>query len=106
MKWVFIALLIVFIPSLTALLRSQPRYLSHTAFSVGLLPFAILPYLYVAPVSWAGWAGPVKGIEVSLLDGVAVAVILATPSTKIPIHLRLILGLIVLSIAVSTMVSV
>ena len=102
MKWIFIAALLVFIPTLTAILRSQPKYRSYAAFLIGVLPFSVIPYLYVAPISWAGWAGPVKGIEVSLLDGVALAVVLSTPKVPIPLSLKLSFGIVLLALAVST----
>lgn len=53
---------------------------------MGLIPFITGTFhLYVAPVAWPGWAGWPKGIEVSILDFLAIAVIGATrsPSTKL-----------------------
>ncbi len=102
MKWIFIACLLVFIPGLTVILRGHPRYRAHVAFAVGALPFFLAPYLYVAPISWAGWAGSVKGVEVSLLDGVALAVVLSTPKVSIPLSLKLSLGIIVVALIIST----
>ena len=102
MKWIFIACLLVFIPTLTAILRGHPRYRTHVAFAVGALPFFLAPYLYVAPISWAGWAGFVKGVEVSLLDGVALAVVLSTPKVPIPLSFKLSLGIIIVALVVST----
>ncbi len=103
MKWIFIAGLLVFVPVLTSILRGQPAYRRYAAFLIGALPFFIVPYLYVAPISWAGWPGPVKGIEVSLLDGVALAVVLSTPKVTIPISLKLSFGIILLALIVSTL---
>jgi hypothetical protein len=103
-KWIFIAALLVLIPALTGVLRGNPRYRPHVAFLMGALPLFVVPYLYVAPISWAGWAGPVKGIEVSLLDAVALAVVLSTPRVPIPLSLKLSFGIIVLAIGISTSV--
>lgn len=102
MKWIFIGCLLVFVPALTLILRGHPRYRVHVAFAIGALPFFLAPYLYVAPISWAGWAGTVKGVEVSLLDGVALAVVLSTGKTPIPISFRISLGIIVLALIIST----
>lgn len=102
MKWIFIAGLLVLIPVLTAVLRSHPKYARHAAFVIGALPFFLLPHLYVAPVSWAAWPGPVKGIEVSALDAVALAVLFSTPRFHIPTSLKLSCGLIVLALVMST----
>lgn len=105
MKWIFIAGLLVIIPALTGILRSSPRYRVWAAFLIGALPLLTVPYLYVAPISWAGWAGPVKGIEVSLLDGVALAVLFSTPRVRIPLSFKVSFGIIVLALLVSTSVS-
>lgn len=102
MKWIFIAGLLVFIPALTAILRGHPNYRRYAAFLLGALPLLVVPYLYVAPISWAGWAGPVKGVEVSLLDGVALAVVLSTPKVPIPLSLKLSFGILLLALAIST----
>lgn len=69
---------------------------------MGALPFFVVPYLYVAPISWAGWPGPVKGAEVSLLDGFSLAVLLSTPSTRIPVSIKLSFGIIAVALIIST----
>ena len=54
---------------------------------MGFVPFVMQPWhLYIAPISNAGWGGPVKGMEVSALDFLAVAIIVATQrgSVKTP----------------------
>lgn len=104
MKWIFIAGLLVFIPAFTGLLRSNPKYLTWAALLIGGLPFFTAPYLYVAPISWAGWPGPIQGMEVSLLDGVALAVLFSTPATHIPITLKASIGIVALAIFISTIV--
>lgn len=98
MKWIFLGALLLFIPTLAAVLRSQPRYLVPCCVVLGLMPFIVVPGLYVAPVSWAQWPGPVKGIEVSLIDGISLAIVLATG--RIPIHLSLKLSFSVIALAV------
>jgi len=40
-------------------------------------------HLYVAPISRGVWSGPIKGIELSALDFLAIAVIVATPRARI-----------------------
>ena len=44
-------------------LRRTPSHLRWAAFAMGLIPFITGSFhLYVAPISWAGWAGWPKGI--------------------------------------------
>ena len=106
MKWVFLLALIVMTPALAAHLRGQPRHILPAGFMLGLLIFLIGPLdLYVAPISWAGWPGPVKGLEVSVLDGLAVAIIAATRPIKTPLMLKLALGIYAIAILVSTLMS-
>ncbi|GAA3893234.1 hypothetical protein GCM10022276_10530 [Sphingomonas limnosediminicola] len=105
MKWVFIAGLVILVPLLIGLFRSNQKYLVYAAFAIGALPFVIVPHLYAAPYSWAGWQGTVKGIEVSLLDAVAVAVLFSTPKARIPLPLKLAFLLLMVGVAVSTAVA-
>ena len=106
MKWVFLLALLILTPALAAALRRQPRHLLLVAFLIGLIPFVMGPlHLFVAPISWAYWTGPVKGIEISVLDALAVAVIAVTRPVKTPLVLKLALGIIVTALIVSTLVS-
>ncbi|WP_205481684.1 O-antigen ligase family protein [Sphingomonas arenae] len=90
MKWIFILFLLGFTPALAAYLRGQPRYLPHACFAMAGMLFFLDPYLYVAPVSWPAWPGPVKGVEVSLIDGVAIAIIAATQGrARTPLLLKI-----------------
>ena len=75
MKWVFLAILCMACPVITMLVRT-PRHQPPIGFLFGLLPFMLGPWhLVVAPISGAGWPGHTKGIEVSLIDCLAVAVL-------------------------------
>lgn len=88
MKWVFLAFLIVFTPLLAAWLRGNRRQAPLVWALLGLLPFLVGPWdLYIAPVSWATWPGFVRGLEVSLLDAVALAVLVSAPGRG-RIHLQ------------------
>lgn len=80
MKWVFVAILMLVTAGLSSALRSNRRLARWMAFLMGLLAFSMAPlHLFVAPVSWAMWPGYVKGMEVSLLDAISLAIILAAP---------------------------
>ncbi len=102
MKWVFLAALILLVPALTAVLRSKPRYLVHTCFALGVLMFAAVPNLWAAPIPWPGWPGPVKGLEVSIADGIAAALILSTRPVRIPWSIKLPFFIFFLAVLVST----
>lgn len=89
MKWAFLFFLAVYTPLLAGWLRSRPKHAPKVWMLLGFLPFVVAPWdLYVAPVSWAGWPGYVKGMEVSLLDAVALAVYASVPRKR-RLHLKL-----------------
>ena len=87
MKWIAILIWASLCPILMSHLRHRPAHLTWAAFGMGLIPFVAGSFhLYVAPIAWPGWAGWPKGIEVSILDFLAIAVIGATG--KRPAKLR------------------
>lgn len=102
MKWIFLFGLLCLVPIATAILKSSPRYLLHACFLMGLLPFFLDPYLYVAPISWPAWPGVIKGIEVSVIDAIAVAMLLATRPVRTPARLKLGFAVVVTAIVIST----
>lgn len=80
MKWVFLAFLIVFTPLLAAWLKGNKKHAPLIWGLLGFLPFVVGPWdLYIAPVSWATWPGFVRGVEVSLLDAIALAAYISAP---------------------------
>ena len=90
MKWVFLLGLIVLTPFLATHLRNNPRDLQKAAFAIGILPFLLSGLnLTASPISWQHWPGSVKGLDVSLIDLVALAVLYATKPAKTPIALKL-----------------
>ena len=103
MKWVFLAGLLIATCALIAVLKNDRRRLPAAAFCLGLLPFIEARFhLLAAPVSWPAWLGQSKGFEVSLADGVAFAILLATRGTRSPVLLKLAMGLVVSAYLVST----
>src|SRR6476646_10866590 len=102
MKWVFLLALMIGTPALAGLLRSKPRYLVHTCFFLGASIFLIATKLWAAPVPWPAWPGPVKGIEVSFVDGISVALIMATKGVRIPMRVKLSFLIYCFAIVIST----
>lgn len=79
MKWILLALILLAVPTVTTWLKTNPRGAPLVWGLLGFLPFVLGPWhLYVAPYSTAMWPGYVKGWEISFLDAIAVAVLLAT----------------------------
>ena len=106
MKWVFLAFVLVFTPALGAYLKGNQRHLPWAAFALGVLPFLELRFnLSMNPIAWPTWQGMVKGFEISLLDGVAVAIIFATQKAKAAWPLKVALSIYLLGFTISTAMS-
>lgn len=84
MRFIGLAIIILSIPLFHALMRGPLTNRRIGWFCVGLAPYAIAAFrMDVALVSWAMWPGYVKGIIVSLLDTLALAIVL-THREKLP----------------------
>ncbi len=101
MKWIAIGGLLALIPLLTALFRSQPKYLVHACFAMGALVFVLEPFLAFSPISWS-WPGAVKGIQLSILDTIAISMIFATKSVRFPLGIKVGLLIYLTALAIST----
>lgn len=78
MKWVVFLACVGLCPVLAGLLRSRKTFL-WAAFAMGLLPFIMGSFaLYFALISWGGWPEFPKGLEASVLDFLAISVLIAS----------------------------
>lgn len=103
MKWIAILLFIAMVPVLIARLRTNPGQAPTIWVAMGFLPFVIDAWhLQVAPIAWAMWPGYVKGMEVSALDAMALAVVLSYPNVRVKSPMLVILPIYIL-ITLSTM---
>lgn len=88
MKWVALAVLLALIPPLSQWLRQRPEKIVWVCFALGLLPYIVEDlHLFVAPVSWPGWAGYTTGTEITLEDFFALVLFLSIQksNSKIPL---------------------
>lgn len=94
MKWAALAVALASIVPLASWLRRNPRHAPKLWTLVGFLPFAIGAFhFYMAAISWPMWPGYVKGIEVSILDLLAVALYFSLPRSRHPLPFRLSMAL-------------
>lgn len=85
MKWVALLAFIAMVPILIGWLRANPQRAPIVWTFMGFLPFVMDPWhLIIAPVSWALWPGFAKGMELSLLDFIALAVFLRYQNVRAP----------------------
>jgi len=76
-KFIGLLVFLALVPVFHSLLLSGPAGRRLVAFLLGFLPFLLqVAHLVVAPISWQYWPGYVKGIEFSLIDALALAVVL------------------------------
>src|SRR5579864_1662231 len=103
MKWIFLAAMLMMVPIVVAILRARPLLMSQACFLLGVLPFFLNFHLYVAPISWAYWPGIVKGIEISILDALALGMLLATRDhVRTPTPLKIFFGVYLFGLVIST----
>lgn len=81
MRIIGLAVFAFSLPLFYALMNGSPAIRRYGWFAIGLAPFIIgYAHLEVSIVSWAFWPGYVKGMIVSLLDSLAIAILLTTRS--------------------------
>ncbi|MFM9978665.1 MAG: O-antigen ligase family protein [Sphingomonadaceae bacterium] len=78
MKWIALVAFIALVPLLYGWLRNNPRHAPYVWSVFAFLPFISDPLnLNVSPIVWPMWSGYVTGIEVSLVDAIALAILLS-----------------------------
>ena len=103
MKWVFLAGLLILTPMLAMFLRNNRQHLPKAAFLLALLPFIEMRLNVTAsPYTWPTWQGFVKGIDVSLIDALAIAMIFAGKEVATPLRLKLAFAFYILVFLIST----
>lgn len=106
MRFIAIAFILAAIPAFCMWLKQGRRQRLQAYALIGLLPFTINSWnLDAALISWAGWPGPAKGIVITLLDALALAILIThrPPGRSTPLvgWLLLYLATATLSVAVS-----
>jgi O-antigen ligase len=102
-KWVALALLLTAAFPLCGWLRRNPHQAPKIWILMGFLPFVIDDFhLYMAAVSWY-WPGYAKGLEISVLDVLAVAIYLALPKSRLVLPFRLSWALYFLAVLLSVL---
>lgn len=86
----FVGLLIIFLsfPIFVSFLKSYPEKRIWAYFAIGFLPFVMgWLNLDVAIINYAGWPGHTKGLVVTILDSLALAIVVtsAGPLKKLPL---------------------
>ena len=103
MKWIGLLIYIALVPMLIARLRNNPGKAPILWAAVGFIPFILdIFHFKIAPISWSMWPGYVKGAELSLLDPVALAIVLSYPNIRVKSPLMIVLPLYIV-VVLSTM---
>lgn len=102
MSWIFLLGVGALCLGLAALFKSNPRHIGPGLFVMSISLYFQDPFLYAAPISWQHWPGPVKGLEVSVVDAFALAILYATKGPKVPAALKFGLALYVAGFLISS----
>lgn len=108
MRIIGILVVLLSIPILIGWLQHFPRQRKWAYLAVGLLPFVSGALnLDVALINWDGWPGYVRGLVLSLLDTLALAILITSksPFRKLPLAAIFLFYLFaaLLSVAISTL---
>jgi O-antigen ligase len=102
MKWVGLIIILGAILPLSAWVRRHPHHAPKLWAFTGFLPFIVVDlHLLMASVSWPDWPGYMKGVEFSVLDGLALALYLSLSCVPRPLPFRLSMGLYFLAVLLS-----
>jgi O-antigen ligase len=105
-KWVFLAILVAVVLPLAGWLRRNPRETPKIWMLMGFLPFGLGEFhLYMAAISWPQWPGYVKGVEITVLDMLALAMYLSLPRAGSTIPFRLSMALYFLAVVLAVLQS-
>jgi len=75
---VFLATMFASVLPASSWLRKHPDKVIWPCFLIGLLPYiSTWCHLYSGPISWIGWGGYVKGMEICFIDTISIIVLLA-----------------------------
>jgi hypothetical protein len=103
-KWISLVVLFGATLPLVPYLRSNVRLLKLVWMLIGFLPFVIESvHLYMAAVSWVTWPGYAKGIELTVLDTLALSLYLSMPRASHPLPFRIAFGIYFLSTLLSAL---
>jgi hypothetical protein len=98
MKWVSLIVLLGTTLPLVPYLRSNIRLVKIVWVLVGFVPFVMESvHLYMSAISWAEWPGYVKGLELTIVDALALSLYLSQPRATSPLPFRIAFGLYILA---------
>lgn len=105
MKWIFLFLVLLFGAGLTAALRSNRRLVVPTCFLLGISAVLLSTTLWTSVYGWDGWPSPVMGVDVSIVDAIAVALLFAGGRVRIPLSIKLSFALICFAVLISVAIA-
>lgn len=105
LKYVLLVTLLLGVIPLARWLRASPHNVRKIAVVVGFLPFGVtaIPHANMAIISWAFWPGFAKGIEVSILDMVLLALFLVLPKSRSSLPFRVAMGFYFATVVISVL---
>jgi O-antigen ligase len=102
MKWIAILVVMALLPAAIGWMRNNPQQLPRVMIALGLAPFfSGLLHLTASPIAWPGWPGFNKGLELSIVDAMAIVLIAAAPPRARVAHLRWPIGVFAILVLLS-----
>ena len=99
MKWVIFAVALGAIIPAARWLRAHPRVITQVWILFGFLPFGL--NLHISPIDWPQWRGYVFGLQVTVLDLLALIIFFTLPRARYSIPFRLVMASYFVAVALS-----
>ncbi len=91
LKWPVLGCALFAVLPFASWIRQNSHAVPKLFFAIGLGPFVLKLFdqpLYITFFPWLGWAGLVKGAEISVIDVIALAIYLSLPRARQPLPFR------------------
>jgi O-antigen ligase len=98
-KWIVFAVALAATIPLSQWLRRNPGQTSKVWILFGLLPFAFNQQITM--MDWPAWPGHVKGLQITSLDLLALAIFIILPRARHSVPFRFVMGLYFLAVILS-----
>lgn len=103
MKWLLLIMAVGGVLPFVLWLRGNLHHAPTLFVAMGLLPFLMsaVPALDMALLAWPTWVGHTHGLEISLIDLLALAILFALPPTRSTTPFRMVFGIYFLAVLLS-----
>ena len=107
MRFIYLFAFILFVPALAMMMRNNSALRPKVWFALGIAVWLSSPYHWLFNLwpGWNMWPGYVKGLELSIVDAIAMAMLISGTHHGEPVRFKLAFGFYILVVLSSIVVS-